>query len=83
VRCANCKNRFYCSVRCYERDWDEHQWNCSVFPVDGLPAAAVVEINDEFNGAVKRAATVFTELGNAMKEKKKLTASMLAPLLSK
>ncbi|KAJ6488955.1 hypothetical protein C8R45DRAFT_1097296 [Mycena sanguinolenta] len=53
MRCSMCKNRFYCSAKCQKRDWRQHKWNCSVLPVDGLPAATVIEINDEFNEAVK------------------------------
>ncbi|KAF7375691.1 MYND-type domain-containing protein [Mycena sanguinolenta] len=82
MRCSTCKNRFYCSARCQKNDWKQHKWNCSALPVNGLPAATVVDINDEFDGAVKRVSAILKEVADALKDdKKKLSASMLAPLL--
>ncbi|KAJ7159054.1 hypothetical protein C8R43DRAFT_358418 [Mycena crocata] len=83
MRCSTCKNRFYCSAKCQKKDWKEHKWNCSVFPsADGLPAATVIEIDDVFRAEVKRVAEILKEVADALKdEKKKLSASMLAPLL--
>ncbi|KAJ7440813.1 hypothetical protein B0H11DRAFT_2292742 [Mycena galericulata] len=82
MRCSMCKNRFYCSAKCQKSDWKEHKWNCSALPVGGLPAATVVEINDEFKGEVKRVVSILKEVAAALKdEKKKLSAPMLAPLL--
>ncbi|KAJ6488956.1 hypothetical protein C8R45DRAFT_827101 [Mycena sanguinolenta] len=83
MRCSTCKNRFYCSARCQKNDWKQHKWNCSVLPVNGIPAATVFEINDEFSGTVKRVAVILKEVADALEDKtKKLSASMLAPLLS-
>jgi hypothetical protein len=51
--------------------------------VGGLPAATVVEINDEFKTEVKRVVAILKEVAAALKdEKEKLSAPMLAPLLS-
>jgi len=82
MRCSTCKNRFYCSAQCQKGDWKEHKWNCSVLPVGGLPAATVVEIDDEFRTEVKRVVEILTEVADASKDKqKKRSAPMLAPLL--
>ncbi|KAJ7059276.1 hypothetical protein C8F01DRAFT_1146630 [Mycena amicta] len=83
MRCSMCKNRFYCSTRCQKNDWKVHKWNCSVLPVDGLPAATVVEINDEFKAEVTRVVAILKEVAAAVKdEKKKVSVAMLAPLLA-
>jgi len=81
MRCSMCKNRFYCSAKCQKSDWKEHKWNCSVLPVGGLPAATVVEINDEFKTEVKRVVAILKGVAAALKDEKKLSAPMLAPLL--
>ncbi|KAJ7059296.1 hypothetical protein C8F01DRAFT_1301844 [Mycena amicta] len=47
----------------------------------GLPAATVVEINDEFKTEVKRVVAILKEVAAAVKDEKKLSASMLSPLL--
>ncbi|KAJ7240144.1 hypothetical protein B0H12DRAFT_1237408 [Mycena haematopus] len=81
-RCSTCKNRFYCSAQCQKNDWKGHKWNCSVLPVDGLPAATVVEIDDQFKTAVKGVVAVLKEVADASKDDKKgASKSMLAPLL--
>ncbi|KAJ7672405.1 hypothetical protein DFH06DRAFT_1467869 [Mycena polygramma] len=83
MRCSTCKNRFYCSTSCQKKDWNEHKWNCSVFPgADGLPPATVIEIDDGFKTEVRRVVAILKEVAEVLKDdKKKLTASMLAPLL--
>ncbi|KAJ7200012.1 hypothetical protein GGX14DRAFT_661037 [Mycena pura] len=83
MRCSMCKNRFYCSTKCQRSDWKEHKWNCSVLPVNRLPAATVVEIDDEFKAEVKRVVAILKDVAAALKDdKKKLSVPMLAPLLS-
>ncbi|KAJ7091762.1 hypothetical protein C8R44DRAFT_816751 [Mycena epipterygia] len=81
MRCSMCKNRFYCSAKCQKSDWKEHKWNCSVLPVGGLPAATVVEINNEFKTEVKRVVAILKEMAAALKDEKKLSVPMLVPLL--
>ncbi|KAJ7159059.1 hypothetical protein C8R43DRAFT_358549 [Mycena crocata] len=81
MRCSMCKNRFYCSAKCQKKDWKEHKWNCSVFPsADGFPAATVIEIDDEFQAEVKRVVGILKEVADTLKDEKKLSAPMLAPL---
>ncbi|KAJ7784416.1 hypothetical protein B0H16DRAFT_1296474 [Mycena metata] len=81
MRCSRCKNRFYCSAKCQKNDWKEHQWNCSVLPVDDLPAATVVDIDDEFKAEVTRVVAILKDMAAALKDEKKLSVKMLAPLL--
>ncbi|KAJ7784413.1 hypothetical protein B0H16DRAFT_1681817 [Mycena metata] len=72
------------SAKCQKSDWKEHQWNCSVLPVDGVPAATAIEIDEEFKAEVARMVAILTEVATLEEikdEKAKLTAPMLAPLL--
>ncbi|KAF7375686.1 histone-lysine N-methyltransferase SMYD3 [Mycena sanguinolenta] len=79
MRCSTCKNRFYCSAKCQKNDWKEHKWSCSVLPVNGLPAATVVEVDDKFKGALKRVVAILKEVADGAKSS--LSVAMLAPLL--
>ncbi|KAJ7059278.1 hypothetical protein C8F01DRAFT_1026621 [Mycena amicta] len=83
MRCSMCKNRFYCSAKCQKGDWKEHKWNCSVLPVDGRPAATVIEINDEFKTEVKRVVAILKEVAAAMdsEDAKVISAPVFATLL--
>ncbi|KAJ7025378.1 hypothetical protein C8F04DRAFT_137923 [Mycena alexandri] len=81
MRCSRCKNRFYCSAKCQKSDWKAHQWNCSVLPVDDVPAATVIEIDDEFKAEVARVVAILKEVAALKVEQGKLSATMLAPLL--
>ncbi|KAJ7240141.1 hypothetical protein B0H12DRAFT_57534 [Mycena haematopus] len=70
------------SAKCQKKDWKEHKWNCSVLPVDGLPAATVVEIDDQFKKSVKGVVAILKEVADALKDDKTVVSkSMVAPLL--
>ncbi|KAF7375690.1 MYND-type domain-containing protein [Mycena sanguinolenta] len=81
MRCSTCKNRFYCVCIPSSQAIAKPIYA----QIDGLPVATFIEINDEFDGAVKRAAGILRELQKSMYKEKEfhpdVSPAMLAPLL--
>ncbi|RDB23906.1 hypothetical protein Hypma_009006 [Hypsizygus marmoreus] len=57
LRCSVCKNQFYCSTACQNKDWSKHKHNCSVLPAEGL-IPAKIEHKDELHAEVERVAAM-------------------------
>ncbi|KAJ7613217.1 hypothetical protein FB45DRAFT_803107 [Roridomyces roridus] len=83
MRCSVCKNRFYCSAECQKKDWKHHKWNCSALGADGVPAATVVAIDEEFKVELKRVFDILKEMDMVLKNDKSFrpSPSLLPTLL--
>ncbi|THH28514.1 hypothetical protein EUX98_g5666 [Antrodiella citrinella] len=59
-RCSTCKTKFYCSMRCQNKDWKKHKFECSLLPLGTLVYREPLDASGQavLDGEVQRVSDV-------------------------